>query len=183
MKKEFIEYLIESVEKSIYTFVVKIAGAIPDHCEETMKQALSKYDVTLLEKVRTTPIQAQQPDFPSLENAEVTVFNVQVSYPVTSLVLQSFISEQTGLSLANIKVRSEKEEEEAELNAEHLASDKKGKPLLLSDYDKEKAAPLHGDKAISSFLKSLQQKASLTQYKGVNDQLLAKTSPKEKTKG
>lgn len=182
MTKTFIEYLIESVEKSTYSFVVKIAGDIPDHCEETMKQALSKYEVTLCEKVRTTPIQHILVDFPQLENAEVTVFNVDVSYPTTSLILQNYISEQTGLPIGNIKVRSIKEEQEAELNAIHSAdSDGSGKPLLLSDYEKEKIPPLHGEKAISSFLKSLKNKQStLTQYKGVNDQILAKTMPKEK---
>jgi len=181
MKKQFIEYLIESVEQSTYSFVVKIAGDIPDHCEETMKQALSKYDVTLMEKVRTTPIQNKLPDFPQLENAEVTVYNVEVSYPTTSLILQSYIAEQTGISAANIKVRSIKEEEEAELNVENSEFDKKGNPLLLSDYEKGKQEPLHGEKAISNFLKSLQNKKhTLTQYKGVNDQLLAKKSPKEK---
>lgn len=180
MKKSFMEHLIESVEKSTYTFVVKIAGSIPDHCEETMKQALSKYDVSLLEKVRTTPIQNKLLDFPQIENAEVTVFNIAVSYPTTSLVLQSYIAEQTGLPAANIKVRSTKEEEEAELNAENSIDEKSGKALLLTDYEKEKGSPLHGEKAIGSFLKSLKQQSALTQYKGVNDQLLAKSLPKEK---
>jgi len=183
MKKPFIEYLIESVEKSVYTFVVKIAGDIPDHCEETMKQSLQKYDVMICEKIKTTPIQQKLTDFPQLENAEVTVFNIEVAYPTTSLVLQSYISEQTGISLSNIKVRSTKEEEEAELNAANADDNKSKKALLLTDLEKEKQQPLHGEKAISSFLKSLQNKSSLTPYKGVNDQILAKTLPKEKNKG
>jgi hypothetical protein len=178
--KSFIDYLIESVEKSKYTFVVKIAGDIPDHCEETMKQSLSKFDLMLLEKVRTTPIQQTLPDFPQMENAEVTVYNVEVAYPTTSLVLQSYIAEQTGLSLSNIKVRSSKEEDDVIENELRSTIDKKSKPLLLTDYDKVKTNPLHGEKAISSFLKSLQNKAALTQYKGVNDQILAKSLPKEK---
>jgi hypothetical protein len=178
--KSFMTHLTESIEKSKYTFIIKIAGDIPDHCEATMKQSLDKFEVTSFEKIRTTPIQNKLPDFPSLENAEVTVFQLEVSYPTTSLVLQSYIAEQTGISISNIKVRSSKEEDEDELNAEHADKDKKSKPLLMTDYAKEKSANLHGEKAVSSFLKGLQHQATLTQYKGVNDQLLAKSSPKEK---
>lgn len=173
-------HLNESIEQNKYTFIIKLAGDLPDHCEETMKQSLEKFEVTSLAKIRTTPIQDKLPDFPSLENAEVTVFQLEVSYPTTSLVLQSYIAEQTGISISNVKVRSNKEEDEAELNAEHSEKDKKYKPLLMTDYQKEKYPNLHGEKAVSSFLKGLQHQATLTQYKGVNDQLLAKSSPKEK---
>jgi hypothetical protein len=180
--KSFISYLNESVEQSKYVFLIKIAGEIPDHCEDAMKQAIEKYKVSKFEKLRTTPIQATLPDFPQIENAEVTIFKIELDYPTTSVVLHSCISENTGINSANIKVRSEKEEAEAELNSENCDKDSSSKPLLLSPYEKTKDPQLHGEKYISKFLKDL-QKTSLEQYKGVNDQILAKKSPTEKNQG
>lgn len=176
--KSFVEYLMESIEKSSYDFVVKFAGDLPDHMEDTLKRSLEKYDLINFVKIRTTPIQNKLPDFPDVENAETTIFSISVAYPTTSLVLHSYIAEQTGVPMSNIKVRSSKEEEEIEINTENCG-EKKSKPLLLTDYEKEKSPNLHGEKSISSFLKTL-QKLNLTQYKGVNDQLLAKSMPKEK---
>jgi hypothetical protein len=180
--KSFIEYLTESVEEKKYAFKIKIAGNLPENCEDVMETALKKYNVAKFTKGKTVPIQAKVPDFPAMENIAVTVFEVELSYPTTSQVLTSYMAEQTGLSLDCIRVRSPLEEAEAELNAQHDELDSKS--LLTQDYQKENHQDKVGDKGVSNFLKELakaRKDTEPTQYKGVNDAILAKKAPKEKS--
>jgi hypothetical protein len=182
--KSFKEYLVESVEEKKYSFKIKIAGDLPEHIEDTMKAALDKYKVASFSKGKTTPIQAKLLDFPTMENTHMTIFDVELDYPTTSQVLTTYMSEQTGVDPCCIRVRSLKEEDEVELNNEHTSDDSKKEALLTKDYEKENNQDLVGEKKISNLLKEL-AKASKdtqpTQYKGVNDKILAKTSPKEKS--
>jgi hypothetical protein len=181
--KSFIEYLTESKEEKKYSFKIKIAGDLPENCEDVMETALQKYQVAKFAKTKTTPIQAKLRDFPTMENAQVTVFDVDLEYPTTSQVLVNYMAEQTGLSLECIRVRSPLEEAESELNLEH-ADEKDGKAMLTQDYTKENNQHIVGDKGVSNFLKELakaRKDTEPTQYKGVNDAILAKKSPKEKS--
>jgi hypothetical protein len=178
--KSFIEYLSESKEEKKYSFKIKIAGDLPDHCEDVMETALQKYQVSKFAKTKTTPIQAKIIDFPTMENVQVTIFEVDLDYPTTSQVLSSYMAEQTGVPLDRIRVRSPLEDAEAELNIEHLEVDKKA--LLTQDYQKENNQSTVGDKGISNFLKDLAKvRKEQVQYKGVNDAILAKKAPKEKS--
>lgn len=180
--KSFIDYLSESCEDKKYVFKVKIAGNIPENCEDVMETALQKYQVSKFAKGKTSPIQSKLMDFPELENESVTVFEVELMYPTTSSVLTNYIAEHTGVSTDRIRVRSPLEEAEAELNAEH-DTEKSGKALLLTTDKKENNQGLVGEKKVSSFLKDLAKASKehqLTQYKGVNDVILAKSSPKGK---
>lgn len=182
--KRFIDYLNESKDEYVYSFMIKVAGDLPDHCEETMESVLQKYNVKKFSKVKTTPIQTKISDFPTLENVEVTIFEVDLEYPVTSTVLTSYLAEQTGMSAEKLRVRSAREEAESELNAEHQEADEKKKPLLSQDYEKTNFQNIVGEKGVSNFLKDLakvRKEHQPTQYKGVNDSLLAKKSPQEKS--
>ena len=180
--KSYIEYLNESIEEKKYTFKIKIAGNIPDNCEDVMETALQKYQVIRFAKGKTSPIQSKLMDFPELENETVSIYETDLVYPTTSSVLTAYIAEHTGISVDRIRVRSPKEEEEAELNHEHC-DDETAAPLLLTPIKKENNQGLVGDKKVSSFLKDLakaRKDSGLTQYKGVNDAILAKSSPKGK---
>ena len=180
--KSFKDYLVESIEEKKYTFKIKVAGDLPEHFEDAAKAALQKYQVASFNKGKTTPIQSKLVDFPTLENAQVTVFEVELDYPTTSTVLTSYMAEHTGVDPCCIKVRSLKEEEEAELNAENFVDGKKGS-LLNQDYAKENNQNIVGDKHVASFLKELSKNSKEyqpTQYKGVNEKILAKSAPKEK---
>lgn len=177
--KSFTEYLMESKEEKKYSFKIKIAGDLPENVEDVMETALQKYQVAKFAKTKTTPIQAKIVDFPTMENVQVTIFEVDLDYPTTSQVLSNYMAEQTGLPLDRIRVRSPLEDAEAELNIEHLEVDKKA--LLTQDYQKENNQNTVGDKGISNFLKDLAKvRKEQVQYKGVNDSILAKKSPKEK---
>lgn len=183
--KSFKDYLVESLEEKKYSFKIKLAGDLPEHIEDTMKAALEKYKVSSFSKGKTTPIQPKLLDFPTLENTQMTIFDVELDYPTTSQVLSAYMAEQTGLDSCCIRVRSLKEEDEIELNTEHLVSEKKD-ALLNQDYQKENFQDTVGDKKIASLLKELSKLSKDTQpsqYKGVNDKILAKSAPKEKTAG
>lgn len=181
--KSFTEYLTESVAEKKYSFKIKIAGDLPEHVEDTMKAALDKYKVSNFSKGKTTPIQAKLSDFPTLENTYMTIFDVELDYPTTSQVLTAYMSEQTGIDPCCLRVRSLKEEDEVELNNEHIVDDSKKTALLSQDYQKENNQELVGEKKISSLLKELakiSKDTQPTQYKGVNEKILAKSAPKEK---
>jgi hypothetical protein len=177
--KSFTEYLLESKEEKKYSFKIKIAGDLPEHCEDVMETALKKYQVAKFTKTKTTPIQAKLQDFPTLENLQVNIFDIDLEYPTTSAVLTNYMIEQTGITADRIRVRSPLEDAESELNAEHLEVDKKA--LLTQDYQKENNQNSVGDKGISNFLKDIAKvRKEHVQYKGVNDAILAKKTPKEK---
>jgi hypothetical protein len=180
--KSFKDYLTESVEEKKYAFKIKIAGDLPEHIEDTMKAALEKYKVSSFSKGKTTPIQPRLLDFPTLENTHMTIFDVELDYPTTSQVLTAYMAEHTGVESCCIRVRSLKEEDEIELNNEHIDKEKNDS-LLMQDYQKENNQDLVGEKKISSLIKELakaSKESQLTQYKGVNEKILAKSAPKEK---
>lgn len=184
--KSFTEYLKESKEEKIYSFKIKVAGDLPEHFEDVVESALQKYEVKKFAKSKTTPIQAKLRDFPTMENAQLNIFDIDVEYPCTSQVLTTFISEHTGLTTDRIRVRSLGEEAEAELNVENCEcedSKEEKRALLTQDYVKENHQDKVGDKGVSAFLKDLakiRRDHESKQYKGVNDALLAKKPPKEK---
>ena len=180
--RSFKEYLIENQEAKKYAFKIKIAGDLPENCEDVMETALKKYEVSKFAKTKTTPIQSKLTDFPTMENAQVTIFDIELNYPTTSQVLTHYMAEQTGVDPCCIRVRTPLEEAEAELNAEHAIKED-NKALLIQDYQKESNQDKVGDKGVSNFLKELskaRKDTEPTQYKGVNDALLAKKAPKEK---
>ena len=176
--KSFKEYLIES--KQVYEFKVKIAGDLPDGCAKRIKEALTKFKVENCSAGKSTPIQETQIDFPSHKNVGVTVFDVTTEYPATSLEIRDTVAEHCDIALSCIKVRNLKEEEENELN--HANDEPTGEALLEKPLEEVNGQKLVGDKHIMSLLKDLtKNKKSLVQYKGVNDKILAKKAPIEKT--
>jgi hypothetical protein len=181
--KSFIEYLYESQEAKKYAFKVKIAGDLPEHCEDVMETALQQYQVCKFSKGKTSPIQASLMDFPTVKNASMTVFEVELDYPTTSAVLSEILANATGIGRDCIRVRTPLEEANIELETANL-TEKDNTVLLNQDYEKSNNQDLVGEKYISSFLKDLSKaskESQLTQYKGVNEKLLAKTAPKEKS--
>lgn len=180
--KSFIEYLIESQEEKIYSFKLKVAGEMPDNFEDVVETCLKKYECCKFSKSKSVPIQETLPDFPDLKNLEVTVFDIDCKYPTTSQVLTGYIAEHTGVQVNNIKVRSIREDEAAQI--EGNTETKNGKALIgQCDFPKENHQNIVGEKHVSSFLKELAKKRKNNEpkvYKGVNDQLLAKKPPREK---
>jgi hypothetical protein len=176
--KSYKEYLTES--KETYDFKIKIAGDCPKDCSMLIKRALSKFQVENCSSGKSTPIQETQSDFPEQKNIGVTVFDVSTNYPATSAEVSALVADHCNLSQGSIKVRNLKEQEEEELN--NANAEATGESLLakeeLEEVDGQK---LVGDKHNMSMLKELtKNRKELTQYKGVNDKLLAKKAPAEK---
>ena len=175
--KSFKEYLLES--KQTYDFKIKIAGDCPDDCLAKIKEALSSCKVESCSQGKRTPITEKQIDFPQLENVGVTVFEVTLCYPTTSVQVREAVSNKLNIVPANIRVRNEQEEQELELNHEHDEST--GESLLEKDLEEVDGQKLVGQKHTMSLLKELgKNKTTGTQYKGTNDKLLAKKAPSEK---
>lgn len=173
--KSFKEYLTES--KKIYEFKIKIAGEIPKDTAGIIKAALSQFQVESCNQGKRTPIQERQSDFPELENINVTLFDVNTSYPTTSLQVRNKIAEALQLPHSLIIVRNLAEEKELEIN--HQNDDKSGESLLSKDYEASNNQKFVGEKQVMSLLKELNKtKKEGEQYKGVNDELLANGAPK-----
>jgi hypothetical protein len=183
--KPFSKYLKESQEEKKYVFKVKVAGDLPDNCEDCMETALQKYQVSKFTKGKSTPIQATLREFPNVKNASMTVFEVELDYPATSAVLTELLANSTGVSRDCIRVRTPIEEANLEIELEHMDdNDAKGKSVLTQDYAKENNQGMVGEKHMTNFLKDLakvRKESQPTQYKGVNEKLLAKSLPKGKS--
>lgn len=183
--KSFVDYLLESAAEKKYAFKIKIAGDLPDNCEDCMEAALQQFKVSRFTKGKSTPIQANLLEFPSVKNVSITVFEAEVDYPTTSAVVSEVLANSTGISRDCIRVRTPLEEANWEIENENNVNDENAKKesLLTQDYGKENNQNIVGEKHLSSFLKDLakQRKETKTeQVKGINDQLLAKKMPTEK---
>jgi hypothetical protein len=181
--KSFVDYLFESASDKKYEFKIKVAGDLPDNCEDCMEAALQQYKVSRFTKGKSSPIQANLLEFPTIKNAVITVFEAEVDYPATSTVVAELIANATGINRDNIRVRTPLEEANFEIETENAASDddKKKESILAKGYDKENNQSLMGDKQVASFLKTLAKVRKETeQVKGINDALLAKKMHKEK---
>ena len=177
--KSFKEYLIES--KQTYDFKIKIAGECPEKCAETIKAALSKYDVFSVSKGTRTPIQETHFDFPEEKNIEVTTYEVCLNYPANSPEILNAVASVLNKTESVIRVRNA--EEEAEILLNHANDEASGEALLEKpELEEINGQTLVGDKHTMSLLKELSKdKKTLEQYKGVNDKILAKKAPSEKT--
>ncbi len=170
---KFIEYLAESVKT--YDFKIKIAGDLPDGFDKAMKECLMKYDCASITKGKRTPIQESPLDFPDMKNTHVTIFDVSCRYPATPQVIAEYLADTLKINRGGIRVRSTKEEEDLVANLEAVKRIGTSTEALLNkpyeDGPKEKKL---------DFLKELGKISHKgEQYKGVNDQLMAKSSPEE----
>lgn len=168
----FIDYLAESVKT--YDFKIKIAGDLPDGFDKAMKECLMKYDCASITKGKRTPIQESPLDFPEMKNTHVTIFDISCRYPATPQVIAEYLSDKLKINRGGIRVRSAKEEEDLTANLEAMNRIGTSTEAILNkpyeDGPKEKKL---------DFLKDLESHRG-EQYKGVNDELLAKSAPEEK---
>jgi len=174
----FKQYLAEN--KKVYQFKVKIAGDIAKHQVEAMKIALSKYDCTSVSSPKRTPITETPLEFPNIKYSHVNIFDISCNYPGSPHEIAAAIAETLRLSSGNIIVRTNAEqiEQDFALAGKNRIGTKA--PSLLNNPNLEdvNGQDLVGDKKAMSFLKELGKTSHKgTEYKGVNDQLLAKSAP------
>jgi hypothetical protein len=160
--KNFKEYLTES--QKVYSFKIKVAGPVPEKFAESVKARLEKYGCGKFEQKGSTPIQMAALDFPSLSNVEVTMFEAECVYPVTSPEILEVIKNSTKVCETHLRVRNLREEEMFEFDSSIEVEEKKKKTALLNDPDYKEAAKVKskdyfGADFNKSFLKDLQKTA------------------------
>ena len=173
--KSFKEYLTES--KKIYEFKVKVIGECPSDCSKQLKSALSQFKVSSVSAGKRTPIQQNHSDFPEHKNIEMTVFDIATDYPVTSHQVRDLVAVGLGKSLSEVKAMTLKEVEELAINHEH--AERTHKALIGTTQEPSNHSDLVDEKHKMSFLQELgKEKHQGTQFKGINDELLADSMPK-----
>ena len=172
--KSFNEYLTESIKT--YCFKLKIAGDLGEGVQRQLQDALQKFSVVNLSKGKRTPIREVALDFPELENISVTVWDVEIRYPTTQNVLEEYIANAVNFPLHCVKVRNLNEPlEQYQENMTSKTTEVLNKPELEDVNGQE----FVGQKRTTGLLKDIVN-AKYEQYKGVNDEILAKSLPEEK---
>jgi len=146
------DYLTES--KKTYTFHIKVAGSLAEGFEDKVKGGLAKFNCSKVAKSSETPIRPTALDFPDLKNIEVTVFEAECDYPVTSQQIAVRVREVTGMPESHFRVRSLGEDLQPYFDVENPSGD----ALLnkeLSDPEKIRSKDYFGDDYNTSFLKNL----------------------------
>jgi hypothetical protein len=175
--KSFKDYLIES--QKTYDFRIKIAGDLPEKFESKLKSVLEKYSIASM-KTSKTPIQKFPLDFPHLESQEVHIFEVSLNYPVIPPVLNNYINETMGIDKSRLVVRSPHEQTESYQDV----TTEKYVTKLTSEMESAdpKSQEMVGNKHVLSLLSDLNKvKHRGDQYKGINDELLAKSESVNKS--
>lgn len=178
--KSFREYLAES--KKMYTFKVKVAGELPERFVEDLKNSLSDKQASHIEKINSTPIQSQPLDFPALQNAEVTVFEVACEYPINT---QEMIERIKNLNIpeGNFIVRNGADTGDYERATFNVDPDKEGQVLLNSEEDKNqkiKHKDYFGADFNKGFLKDLQKSAKDRKKEGQHAEYKIPTQKQDK---
>lgn len=153
MESEFKKILAES--KKTYKFKLGLAGELPENINDTLKTALSKYEIVSLSKGKKTPIQERPLDFPKLQNMEVTYFDAELAYPTTPDILEQYVCLVTKMSNSHVKAMT---------NTQHqdYPTDKKEEPYVaklespLEQADKN-AQNQVGQKRIIEILKQMEK--------------------------
>ena len=174
----FKQYLSET--KKVYTFKVKIAGEVDKKISEAMKIALSRFECTNVSAAKRTPITEVPLDFPNLKHTHVNIFDITCNYPGTTQEVHASLVETLRISSGNILVRTNAEQMEQDFALAGKNRIGTKAPALLNNPNLEdvNGQDLVGDKKVMSFLKELGKNSHKgTEYKGVNDQLLAKSAP------
>ena len=151
--RSFKDYLTES--KRTYDFKVKIAGGFAPEQEAMMKTLLDKYKIVEFKKSGQTPVQALPLDFPRLTNAEVSIYEVCVDYPVASHELAHYLSAGLKISEQALIVRnpnepSERYQEPTEKREGALLSDS-----TYAEHPNVDSNEFYGDKYNQSLVKTL----------------------------
>lgn len=108
--KKFTDFLTES--KKTYTFKIRVAGELPEACEDRLETALKKYNVLNMSSASKTPIVERPLDFPQLTNCEVHSWDVELEYPTTSNQLEQYLRETCKISHSHLIVRNPNEPQE-----------------------------------------------------------------------
>ena len=150
--KTFRQFLTES-EKT-YKFKIRVAGELPEGFQDRLEANLNKYEVIKLSSGKKSPILEKPMDFPQLQNMEVTTFEAELKYPVTSHILEKYIVDNCVVQHSHVVVRGEHDP------IEELNQPKDNKPyeamLNTEDMGGESAQESVGNNRVMDLLKELE---------------------------
>lgn len=150
--KKFNDFLTES--KKIYNFKIRVAGDLPEACEDKMETALKRFGVSNMSSGKKTPIVERPLDFPQLTNCEVHTWEVELDYPTTSHQLEQHLRETCGISHSHLIVRNPNEPQE-DYQAE--SEDTQYEAMLTTeDMGGESAQESVGQNKVMDLLKELE---------------------------
>jgi hypothetical protein len=151
--KTFNEFLTESTKT--YKFKVRVAGELPEKFADNMKAILSRYEVLNVSAGKTTPISQKPMDFPSLQNMEVTHYEIEVKYPTTSQVLAQELS--CCAEQGHLIVRGDEDPVDKQTEQDAIEDNKAYESLLnTEDMGGESAQESVGDGHVMNLLKELE---------------------------
>ena len=155
--KTFREYLAES--KKYYVHKIKVAGELPENFAEDVKARLAKYEIASFEQIQKTPIQKLPIDFPELENAEVTIFEVSTEYPTNPQQIEMELKE-LGIDSTRFRIRNPNEPTEIDQAVMDAEGDQEDQTALLDQSNYEEMSAIDhkdyfGDDFNKSFLQDL----------------------------
>lgn len=151
--KTFRDFLTES--KKTYKFFIRVAGDLPEGFKDKLEMNLQKYELVSLSAGKRTPIQEKPLDFPQLQNMEVTHFEAEVTYPVTSHLLQHYLVDNCVIPHSHMIVRREGEPIES-YQEDVKDSDTYESILNTEDMGGESAQESVGDNRVMDLLKELE---------------------------
>lgn len=175
--KTFKTYLQESVKT--YSFRVRLAD-----CECTaelmdkIEQALSAFKLVDITKPKSLPVSRSE-EFYKLGAVGRHTFDVVTAYPANPPQVQQAIHNCCGVPLSHIYVANLLGDQ---MEALPISNNEEGAVLANNEYPKSdgKEQDHVGLKKIDSFLKELEKNRGVaSQYKGINDEILAKNEAKE----
>lgn len=155
--RAFSEILTESTKT--YSFIIRVAGEMPDSFKDDLETSLDKFKVVNLSPGKTSPIQAKPLDFPQLQNCEVTTFEAEVTYPTTPQQLGEYLAQCCGVSKANIIVRNEGDPLEAQ-QPDTVENEPYEAVLATEDMGGESAQEAVGSNRVMELLKELEKDRS-----------------------
>lgn len=150
--KSFSDILVES--KKTYSFLIKVAGDLPENCEAQLKTSLERFSIQSISSMKKTPIQESPLDFPTLKNMEVQCWEVDVNYPTTREVLENYIAANCNIAAAHIVVRVPGEP--LELQQEPKGEEPYESMLNTEDMGGESGQDSVGENRVMDLLKELE---------------------------
>lgn len=175
--KAFKQYLVES--NKTYQYRIKLADCEVDSAIiDALERGLAQFDLLDLTKPKSLPI-SRSMDFPKLGPVSRCIFDVTLNYPTNSVGLRQVVHASTRIPLDHIIVTTALEDD---MEKYPVSQHEDGPVLGNPEYpDNKGAQDVVGLKRVESLLKELgKDKHALEQYKGVNDEILAKSAPSEK---
>ena len=151
-------YLTES--DRTYSFRIKMANMPEKEVIDKLETVLEKYELKSISKAKKTPIQEHPMDFQTLNNAEVYIMDVELSYPSTADQLYHYISEVVGVPESHLVIINKDHPEEIAREEKAKESDEEYSAKLedteYKDGEKIKAEDHSGDKYNENMLKKIE---------------------------